>query len=76
MARPSTIDRLPAELRELVLAMRENGRAIDTILAELHQRGAQVSRSALGRRTKKIDADLEHGRRAGRLARAMLAEMG
>ena len=56
MARPSSIDRLKPELRDLVVTMRARGAIIEEILAELHARGASVSRSALGRYVKKADA--------------------
>jgi phytoene/squalene synthetase len=58
MSYPSTIDRLPAELRELIASRRAAGRHIDEILAELAAAGApKVSRAALGRYTQSLDAN-------------------
>jgi len=56
MARMSTVDRLPPEVRELIERLRGNGRTIDEILAKLRDLDAEVSRSALGRHIKLLDA--------------------
>jgi Bacteriophage Mu, Gp27 len=57
MARPSTIDRLPIEFRELVTGLRDQGKTIEEIGAALARLGAPVSRAALGRHTQKLDAN-------------------
>lgn len=51
---PSTIDRLPQEVRAEIGRLREAGHTIDAVLEHLRSlRGVDVSRSALGRYTKK-----------------------
>lgn len=57
MARRSTIDRLPAELREEIGKLRRDGCTIDEIIERLRQApaGAQISRSALGRHVQNLD---------------------
>lgn len=55
MPRPSTISRLPSEIREAIGRLRERGRTIDEILAHLVQLDVDVSRSALGRHVKHLD---------------------
>lgn len=52
---PSTIDRLPADVRARIEAMRvAEGAHIDTILAYLHGLGHKVSRTALARHLKHV----------------------
>lgn len=56
--RPSSIDRLDAEIRELINTLRvDQGWTIDEILEHLKSMGQKVSRSALGRHVRSI-ADL------------------
>jgi hypothetical protein len=56
MARPSTIDRLPAEVRELIARRRADGRTIDEIRATLADMDVRPSRSALARHISELDA--------------------
>ena len=51
--------RLPEKVREEIGRLREKGRTLDEILAYLKTLGAEVSRSALGRYTKNVDAIAE-----------------
>lgn len=76
MARRSTIDKLPAELRELIGKLRQNGRTIDEILAKLNELSADVSRSALGRHVKQLDAIGEEIRRTRAIADAIVQRFG
>lgn len=76
MARPSTIDRLPSELRELIGQLRHDGRTIDEILSKLSELSADVSRSALGRHVKQLDAIGEEIRRSRTVAEAMVQRFG
>jgi hypothetical protein len=58
MARLSSIDRLPDEAKELIGALRRQGRTIDEILAKLREllpADQQPSRAALGRHTQRLD---------------------
>jgi Bacteriophage Mu, Gp27 len=76
MARPSSIDRLSAELRELIGDLRERGITIDEILAKLGELGAEVSRSALGRHVKELDQLGERIRRSREIANALAKRLG
>ena len=76
MARPSSIDRLPKELRELIGRLLEEGSTIDQILDKLNELGADVSRSALGRHTQKLADVGERMRRARVMAEALTARLG
>jgi hypothetical protein len=55
MPRPSSISRLPGEVREAIGRLRDQGRTLDEILAHLAQLDVEVSRSALGRHVKHLD---------------------
>ena len=57
MARKSSIDRLPREVRDLIRDLRQSGWTIDEILDKLRELDLddEVSRSALGRHTLEID---------------------
>jgi uncharacterized protein YhaN len=76
MARPSKIDRLPFEVRDLIGRLREGGRTIDEILAKLNELDVEVSRSGLHRhvqRWDKIRARLQESRAA---AEAIMGQLG
>ncbi len=66
MARPSSVDQLPDDIRAEIGRLRMQGVTIDGILVHLRQlHGAtQVSRSALGRHIKGIEKLGERIRRA------------
>lgn len=53
---PSSIDRLPAEIREEIGRLREAGHTFDEILGKLRELDVDVSRSALGRHLKSMKA--------------------
>lgn len=76
MKRPSSIDRLPKEVREAIGRLREGGCTIDEILAELAKFEARVSRSALGRHVQKLDEIGERMRRSRDMAEALTAKFG
>jgi len=76
MARPSTIQRLPAELRDLIGELRERGRTIDEILSKLRELDVDVSRSALGRHVKQIDAIGSEIRRSRAVAESLVRQYG
>lgn len=77
MARPSTIDQLPAELRQVIADLREQGVTIDQILGELRSLGAaHISRSALGRHIKGLDALGERLRRSREVADVLARRLG
>lgn len=71
MHRPSTIDRLPEEVREEISRLRRHGRTIDEILDKLRELLAedqQPSRSAIGRHIKKVEVLAERAKRADAIA--------
>lgn len=76
MGRKSTIQRLPAEVRELIGRLRERGRTIDEILAKLGELEVDVSRSALGRHVQRIDAIAGQLREQRAVAEAIVARLG
>jgi len=76
MPRPSSIDRLPPELRRLIGSLRDSGVTIDEILAKLNELGAGVSRSALGRHVKGLDELGERLRRSRDVADVLAKRLG
>jgi hypothetical protein len=74
--RPSSIDRLPPELREAIRALRERGRTIDEILGHLQGMEAEVSRSALGRHVQKLDRIGERLRRSRLISETLRPQLG
>lgn len=73
---PSSIDKLPPEVRELIGQLRAEGITIDAILAKLHELGADVSRSALGRHIKGLAEVGEQLRRSREIATALVSRFG
>lgn len=76
MPRPSSIKRLPPEIQERIGQLRDQGRTLDEILAKLSELDVDVSRSALGRHVKTLDAVGERIRRQRALAEALVAKYG
>lgn len=78
MAKLSTIDALPEEVRLEIGRLRQNGRTIDEILAHLRQLDgiAPVSRSALGRHLQNMAKVGERLRRSRQVAEALVKELG
>lgn len=78
MARPSSISRLPPEIREAIGRLRDGGRTIDEILAKLHELapGAEISRSALGRHVQVLDRLGEQLRKSRALAEGLARGLG
>jgi hypothetical protein len=79
MARPSSIDKFPPEIREEIGRLRLEGVSIDDILAHLRamQGGAFVpSRSALGRHVKGLEAVTERIRNSRAVAEAVVKQLG
>ncbi len=76
--RPSSIDRLDPEVKDLIAKLRiDFGWSLDEILAKLRELGqGDISRSALGRHTKSLEeigAQLRHSRE---VATALVAQVG
>ncbi|WP_119301129.1 DUF3486 family protein [Dongia deserti] len=80
MPRPSSIMRLPGEVRELIGQLRRDGHTIDEILdklRELKAPGAQdVSRSALGRHIQGLDKIVADIQRTRTIADAIVQRLG
>ena len=76
MPRSSTIKRLPAEVRETIGRLRDAGHTIDEILDHLRRLDIDVSRSALGRHTKQLDAVGDRLRRSRQVAEAIVDRFG
>lgn len=76
MPRKSTIERLPAEVRELIGKLRDGGRTIDEILAKLRELDVDVARSTLGRHVKNLDKIAERVRRSRDVADALVRRIG
>lgn len=73
---PSSIDRLPEEIRAEVGRLRIQGRTIDEILAHLQAMDVDVSRSALGRHVKRLNASRERMRHSREMATALVSQFG
>ena len=76
MARPSSIDQLPPEIREEIGRLRDGGATIDQIVAHLRGLAAVVSRSALGRHIKGMEAVGEKLRRSRSVAEVLVRQLG
>ncbi len=78
MARISSIDKLPEEVRLEIGRLRQNGRTIDEILSHLRKLDgiAPVSRSALGRHLQGMEKLGERLRRSRAVAEALVRELG
>jgi hypothetical protein len=79
MAKPSKIDKLPADIRGQIADLRGQGFTIDDILTHLRKMGgeaADISRSGLGRHIKGLDqiADVLHHSRG--IAAGLAERMG
>lgn len=75
--RPSSIDKLPPEIRDLIAALRGKGWTIDQIQQHLSNLLDQVpSRSALGRHILGLDKLGERMRRSRDVATALARELG
>jgi hypothetical protein len=77
-AQPSSIDKLPPELRELIGKLRRNNVTIDEILGKLREidPGIDVSRSALGRHVRKIAEIGERMRQSRMIAEQLTTRFG
>lgn len=76
MPKPSSIDRLPEEVRSKIAELRRNGRTLDEILDHLQQLDVEVSRSALGRHVKSLAQIGEQMRRAETMAKFVVERFG
>jgi len=75
-SRASSITKLPETIREKIALLRDQGRTLNEIMAALNDLDVDVSRSALGRYTKKMDQVAEDLRRSRELALAVSRQFG
>jgi len=78
MPRPSKIDKLPVELKNLIGQLRTNGATIDEIMAKLREidPSIDVSRSGLGVHVQDIDRMVESMQQSRAVADAIVARFG
>jgi hypothetical protein len=76
MPRPSSIDRLPVEIRESIGRLRQHGKTIDEILDHLRRMEVEVSRSALGRHVQAMEKVGERLRRSRAVSEALVRQLG
>lgn len=76
MARPSSITRLPPEIREAIGRLRDHGKTLDEILEHLRTMEIEVSRSALGRHVQAMEKVGERLRRARTVSEALVRQLG
>lgn len=76
MPRQSSVRRLPAEIRDRIGALLDQGRTLDEILEHLADLDVHVSRSALGRYKQSIDKASERIRRSREMAEALVRNLG
>jgi hypothetical protein len=74
--RPSSIDRLPEEVRGAIAGLRRQGRTLDEILDHLKALDVEVSRSALGRHIKSMAEIGEQLRRSETMAKFIVEKFG
>lgn len=76
MARITKVRRLPAEVRELIGRLRNDGRTLDEILAKLQELDAPIARTTLYRHLADLDAISADIRRSRAVADAIVARYG
>ncbi|WP_338665006.1 phage protein Gp27 family protein [Pararoseomonas sp. SCSIO 73927] len=77
MGRPSSVDRLGPEIREQIGRLLDEGRSLDEIMAHLASLEVrEISRSALGRYTQRVNKLAENRRRAEFVAQALERDFG
>ena len=76
VSRPSTISRLPENIREKIVLLRDQGRTLDEIMAALDALDVNISRSSLGRYVKKHEVVAENLRKSRALAEAVGRSFG
>lgn len=80
MARKSSVDKLPADVRSHIeRALRENRLTLDELIADLQQTfpaAEKPSRSALGRYRQQFDVMVERMREQETMSRLLVSELG
>lgn len=74
---PSTVKRLPPQIRDEIHGLLDSGRTLDEIIAHLRTLGVdEVSRSALGRYKQNFDKVMERVRRSREIADSLVRNFG
>jgi hypothetical protein len=76
VGRSNKIRRLPRELREQLNRMLDDGYTLDEITACLKERGADVSRSGIGRYSKSYEETAEQIRQSKEAAAVIVGKLG
>ena len=76
MARRSSIEQLPAEIRDVCLRLIRDGRTIHEITAALNELDAEVSKSAVGRYVKNTRALMQRHLAAQDIAGRLVSQLG
>lgn len=76
MGRRSSIEQLPAEVRDAIARLIRDGRTIEQIRAKLAELDVDVSRSAVGRHVKSQRALIERYTAAQEVAGKLVAQIG
>lgn len=76
MPRKGTIDRLGPEVRDAIGRLLDQGRTLDEILGHLEGMSIEISRSALGRYTQKIERAGEKYRQSRFITDALVRRYG
>jgi len=76
MAKPSKIDQLPKELKNLLNKLLKGGSSIDDITKHLNEMGADVSRSGVGRHKQKIDKMRDRIKETNAITEALAENLG
>lgn len=76
MSRPSSITRLPAEVRDAADAAIREGRTIDEITAAIRSLGGDASRSSVGRYKQRMEEKLQRYREAQEVAGVWVTQLG
>ncbi len=76
MGRRSSVERLPPALRDAVDAAIEGGATIEEIVACIHERGGNCSRSAVGRYAKRMRELIREQREVDRCADLWIRVLG
>lgn len=76
MGRASSVDQLPPELRDAIGKLRDEGATIDQIVAHLRGLSVVVSRSAMGRHLRGMEALGERLRRSRSVAEVLVRQLG
>lgn len=76
MARKSSIEKLPSEIREKIGQLRQVGKTIDEIMDKLNEMDVDISRSALGRHVKQIEEVTKSIKQSRIVAEAIASKLG